>query len=100
MDNTRAGISPAEMAVKMEQAKMQRAAQAAQRRDMCMALAHVLGFEGERSEDQRKVWNWLTVEMWSKLDEPEPTKLAIFEGRRQKAVEAMVMLEEAKRPPS
>lgn len=92
----RAGISPGEQGQWLEKQRQQRAEAVKQQQQLDEAMARVLGREGDRNADQRRVWQWLTKELFSICTKEE--SLAIFEGRRQKGVEAIVMIERAAKP--
>jgi hypothetical protein len=91
-------MGPEQLHAQAMQRKMD-AQQAAERRQrLALAMAHVLGTEGQRNEDQRLVWSWLTREQTCILERPDATALAVFEGRRQKGAEASVYVAEATKP--
>lgn len=90
-------LRPKTDAEKARDQQLQQIAEA--RRGELMALAAVLGADDKsRSVDQRIVWEYLTRDMWAKSSSLDPVAMHVFEGKRQRAVELAIAVEESKRP--
>lgn len=96
----KASISPAEQADMMNRRKDAEAHELAERRKLAISMENILGKEAGRTTDQKRVWDFLTREVWCVSRGMDSNALLIFEGARRKAVEISVLVEEASQPVS